>query len=136
MCHTIQKTGKDLFFQILCIFLFLGFIYLFLERGEGREKERERNINVWLPLTCPLQGTRPATQPRHVPWLGIEPSTLWFAGWHSIHWATPARTNFLYLWYNGIRLHQCAPERHSWGDDIFTKEDHLDGYMYVLFSFI
>ena len=38
------------------------FIYLFLERGEGKEKERERNINVWLPLTCPLLGTWPATQ--------------------------------------------------------------------------
>ena len=38
------------------------FIYLFLERGERREKERERNINVWLPLTYPLLGTRPTTQ--------------------------------------------------------------------------
>ena len=37
------------------------FIY-FLERGEGREKEKERNINVWLPLTHPQPGTRPATQ--------------------------------------------------------------------------
>ena len=37
------------------------FIYLFL-RGECREKEREGNINVWLPLTCPLLGTWPATQ--------------------------------------------------------------------------
>ena len=24
----------------------------------------------------------PGPQPRHVPWLGIEPATLWFAGWH------------------------------------------------------
>ena len=37
-------------------------LLLFLERGKGREKERERNINVWLPLTCPLLGTWPATQ--------------------------------------------------------------------------
>ena len=37
---------------------FKDFIYLSLERGEGRE----RNINVWLPLTWPLQGTWPATQ--------------------------------------------------------------------------
>ena len=39
---------------------------LFLERGEGWEKERERegNIQVWLPLTCPLLGTWPATQAR------------------------------------------------------------------------
>ena len=38
------------FFQILFIFY----------RGDGRE--REGNINVWLPLTCPLLGTWPATQ--------------------------------------------------------------------------
>ena len=33
-------------------------------------------------------------QPRHEPWWGIEPATLWFAGQHSIHWATPARAHF------------------------------------------
>ena len=33
-----------------------------MDRGEGRKKERERNVNVWLPLTCPALGTRPATQ--------------------------------------------------------------------------
>ena len=69
--------------------LFKGFIYLFLDRGEGREKEKERNINLWLPLTYPLLGTRP--QPRPVPWLGIKPVTLWLTGQGSIHWTTPAR---------------------------------------------
>ena len=33
----------------------------------------------------------PGLQPRPVLRLGIEPATLWFAGWRSIHWATPAR---------------------------------------------
>ena len=65
------------------------FIY-FWERGEGRKKHRERNINVWLPLTCaPHWG--PGPQPRHVSWLGIEPVTLWFPGWHSIQWVTSTR---------------------------------------------
>ena len=32
----------------------------------------------------------PDPKPRHVPWLGIEPVTFQFAGWRSIHWATPA----------------------------------------------
>ena len=27
-----------------------------------KEKEKKRNIHVWLPLTCPLLGTCPATQ--------------------------------------------------------------------------
>ena len=41
-------------------------------------------------LSCaPSQG--PGLQPRHVPWLGIEPATLWLAGPCSIHWDTPAR---------------------------------------------
>ena len=35
----------------------------------------------------------PGLQPRHVPWLGIKPVTLWFTGQHSIHWATPARAD-------------------------------------------
>ena len=39
----------------------------------------------------PHQG--PGAQPKHVPWLGIEPVTLWFTGWLSIHWATPARAH-------------------------------------------
>ena len=37
----------------------------------------------------------PGLKPRHVPWLGIKPATLWFAGQHSIHWVTSARRNFL-----------------------------------------
>ena len=65
------------------------FIY-FLERREGREKKKERNIYVQeiYQLVAPNWG--PGTYPRHVPWLGIEPATFWFAGWHSIHWATLA----------------------------------------------
>ena len=62
-------------------------IYLCLEKV--REKEREININVGFLLCTPNWG--PGSQPRHVPWLGIEPVTLWFTGWHSIYWATPAR---------------------------------------------
>ena len=38
--------------------------------------------------SSPYRG--PGPQPRHVPWLRIELATFWFAGWHSIHWATPA----------------------------------------------
>ena len=33
-------------------------------------------------------------QPKHVPSLGIKPATLWFTGWHSIHWPTPARADW------------------------------------------
>ena len=53
---------------ILIKFYFCFFLrkrmYLFIFRERGRERERERNINVWLPLTCPLLGTWPATEAR------------------------------------------------------------------------
>ena len=41
----------------------------------------------------------PGPQPRHVLWLGIELTNLWFAGQHSVHWGTPARAcyNKFYL---------------------------------------
>ena len=80
----------------------IGFCVFFLffspKRGEGREKERERDINGCL-LRVPNWG--PGLQPRHVTWLGIEPSTLCFAGQHSIHWATPARAYFFVCLYPG-----------------------------------
>ena len=57
----------------------------------------EKNINVWLPLICPLLGTWPGLQPRHVPWLGIELVNLWFASQCSIHWVTPVRAKYIML---------------------------------------
>ena len=56
----------------------------FFREGEGREKERERNINMRgkhqlaASCTCPDWGRDP--QPRHVPFLGIEPVTFCFMG--------------------------------------------------------
>ena len=56
--------------QPLVLWRQLRILYLFLERGE----ERERNINVGLPLTRHNWG--PGLQPRQVPWVGIQPTTL------------------------------------------------------------
>ena len=67
---------------------FFEIIYLFLDRGEGRKREKETSMCGCLSC-APYWG--PGPQPRHLPWLGIEPATHWFTGWHSIHWATPAR---------------------------------------------
>ena len=55
-------SGSDIWFLLKIIFIFLKIFYLLIFREKGREGERERNINVWLPLTCPLLGTWPATQ--------------------------------------------------------------------------
>ena len=35
--------------------------------------------------------------PRHVPWLGMEPTTLWFTGQCSIYWAMPVRARDVFL---------------------------------------
>ena len=35
--------------------------------------------------------------PGMCPRMGIKLATLWFAGWHSIHWATPARATLIIL---------------------------------------
>ena len=62
-----------------CLFLFFNFqnFYLFIFRKRGRRK-RGREISVCCCLLCaPYRG--PGLQPRHVPWLGIELATLWFA---------------------------------------------------------
>ena len=46
---------------------------------------------------CPLLGTWPATQAGAL--LGIEPETVWFTGWCSIHWAMPARAIQLFFFF-------------------------------------
>ena len=64
--------------------LFFKRFYLFLDRGErkGKEKEIEKQyvIASCVPPTRDL-----AHNPGVCLRLGIEPVTLWFAGWHSIH---------------------------------------------------
>ena len=86
-------------------------IYLFiLDRGKGRE----RNITVWLPLTCPLLGTWPATQACVLTgnWTGIplvcrpalNPLSHTSQGW----WGTFLKKNFelwpVWLSWLGIML--------------------------------
>ena len=73
---------------------------MFLE-GEGRETRRETSM-CETSTDCLLQNAPnwgPSPQPRNVPWLGIEPATVWFAGQHSIHWATSAIASEFILFY-------------------------------------
>ena len=59
------------------------------------EKESEhcaRDTSVGCLLYAPNWG--PGQQPRHVPWLRIEPATFQFAGQCPIHWATPGWEDF------------------------------------------
>ena len=47
----------------------------FLQRGRGREKEKRRCESMH-PARWPMLGPGMDLPPRHVPWLGTEPSTL------------------------------------------------------------
>ena len=82
-----------LFFYVYFYFL-KDFIYLLLERGREGETEGEKH-------QCVVASREFATRDlaRNLdtcPRLGIEPATLWFAGWHSIHWATPVRCSAIF----------------------------------------
>ena len=85
---------------------FLQIIYLFiLEREEGREKERERSINVWEKHQCVVASHMPPTG--DMTWPATQVCALtgnptgnpWFAGRHSIHWATQARAQITFVIY-------------------------------------
>ena len=65
-------------------------LFICFWRKGGRKRRRETSVCGY--LSCVLYWG-PGPQPRHVPWLGIEPGTLWFTGQPSVHWATPARAN-------------------------------------------
>ena len=67
------------------------FKVLFILRERGREGEKHQCMAA--SRAPPYWGLGP--QPRHVLWLGIKLVTLWFTGWRSIHWATPARGSSL-----------------------------------------
>ena len=113
------------------------FIYLFLERGEGRRK-RGRETSMcgclsWAPYW------EPGLQPRPMPWRGMEPATPCFAGWHSIHWATPAKavyTFFNKMWTYGVRSQESGDQ--APGSNTLQSLDLGFGYtsVFTLWEFI
>ena len=85
-------------------------MYLFLERGGGRE-EREKDQCMVASCTPPAGDL--AHNPDMCPDWESNLRTLWFAGQHSIHRATPA-TNFFFFFKKEMLQHQ-------------AKESILDG---------
>ena len=69
--------------EYMPVSFFLRF-YLFISRERGREWERERETSMYGCFSC-VPNWGPGSQPRHVPWLEIKPTTLWFEGQHSVH---------------------------------------------------
>ena len=122
LLHIIPSNWIYATFSFFLFHLFKVNLIIFREMGREGGKKGEKHHCVrdtsasWL-LHTPSWG--PDLQPRHVPWLGIEPATLWFVGWCSIHWATPARANWQYF-KNSVQikfyvtyLNVCAPEEND-----------------------
>ena len=97
LCGFIRRSIKILCgFTLRFFFFFKDYLLIFRERGRERKKGRETMCGC---LSC-SSNWGPGLQPRHVPWLGIEPATLWFtgrwtSGYSSTHWAIPARATTL-----------------------------------------
>ena len=91
---TIPELGANPLEITLIIYLltYLDFVYLFLERGREAEREGEKRQCVVASCTAPSGGLAP--NPDACLRLGIELATLWFVGWPSVHWATPARARY------------------------------------------
>ena len=87
------------------MFFFLRF-YLFLFRQRERERGaggRGRKTSMCCCLLLP-HTRKHGLQPRQCALLGIKPVSLWFAGWCSIHQATPAGANIFLFYQNMIRF--------------------------------
>ena len=86
-------------FLKFCCFLKKDCIYWFLENRKGKERRRETSMCGCLS-SIPYWG--PGPQPRHMPWLGIKPVTLWFTVRYSVHWAIAIRANILKILGNRL----------------------------------
>ena len=85
--HSIYHTRALSFERI--------YLFIFRERGRGGETLMCKRYIDQLPFTHPQLGIWPATQACAL--TGNQTSDLWFTGQHSIHWATPARDQELFL---------------------------------------
>ena len=92
------------YWELSFFFKNIFFLLLILEKG----KKRERNVHVREKHQSVASCTRPDwglnPHPRHVPWLGIKPTTFWFVGRHPTNWATLARARAELLNSLGFRI--------------------------------
>ena len=84
-----------IFLSLFLLFFWRFYLFIFREGKGGRKRGKQTSMCGCLSCT-PYCG--PGPQLRHMPWLGIEPVTLWFTGTCSIHWAAPARAQISFPW--------------------------------------
>ena len=82
----LRERNIDLLFYLMQHSLVDSFsrFYLFIFKERGRVGEGEGEKHQCVVASCALPTGDLARNPSHVPQLGIELGTLWFAGWHSI----------------------------------------------------
>ena len=89
-CHFFYSSLLIKFFKECLLSLFF-FKILFISRERGKEGDREGEKHQCVVASHMSHTGEPGLQPRHVPWLGIEPSAFQFTSQYSVHWATPIR---------------------------------------------
>ena len=77
------------------IFMILLLLFIYLRERKG-ERKRGREILICVCFSCTLYWG-PGPQPRHVPWLGIEPARADFTSWLLIHIFLLPLTRYLLL---------------------------------------
>ena len=89
LCQRDKRFFSFVLLTMVGSFFFFLRFYLFIFREQGREEEREREMSM---CGCLSRGPHwgPGLQPRHVPWLGVQPVTL-VHSLLSTHCVTPAR---------------------------------------------
>ena len=83
-------------------------MYSFLERGEGRRKRGRETSMCGCLSHAPYWGPDP--QPRHVPWLGIEPEPFVLQSGHLIHINPQSHTSQSKLTALLIHIFKCLFE--------------------------
>ena len=119
-------------------FLFFKILFIYFQReGKGGRKRGRTTSMCGCPPHAPHWG--PGLQPRHMPWPGIKPVTLWFTGQCSIHWATPARATVdfqaehIIIFKIGCIL--CLENRHLLPPFLFTiMQNYLNKHNLVSIS--
>ena len=92
--HASQNHHGNLKLKTQIVILLLRFhLFIIFREGKGGRKRGNTHwcmsqTSIGCLLYAPCWGV--GSQPRHVPWWGIELATLWFTGQHSVHWATLA----------------------------------------------
>ena len=85
--NALRKKLFYMFIDFILVFYFRFYLFIFREGKGGREGEKHHCV---VASHVPPTGG-PGLLPRHAPWLGIQPASLWIAGQWSIHRVTPAR---------------------------------------------